>query len=241
MSLRGLLLDIEGTILPVTFVRDVLFPYAKQHLARFLQDRRDDQSVQRWAASCQDTLAHESGTRPSYDTLADLLIGWIDQDRKHAGLKALQGMIWEAGYRTGDFSPALYRDVPPSLRRLREAGLQLAMYSSGSEQAQKLLLAHTTDGDITPLFSGFFDTRFGLKQESDSYRRIADRLGLRPDTLLFLSDAEPELDAAKAAGIQTVHVVRPGTSPGIRHPMCTTFDDLWKPSMPFAAWGTLGE
>lgn len=240
MPIRGLLLDIEGTIIPVTFVRDVLFPYAKRHMVSFLREHSEEQVVGRWAAACLETVAQESGTRPSADRLPDILLDWIDHDRKHPGLKALQGMIWEAGYRSGDFSPALYDDVAPSLRRLHLTGWQLAVYSSGSEQAQKLLLQHTTDGDLTPLFSHFFDTGVGSKQEPGSYRRIAERMELRPENLLFLSDAEPELDAAAAAALQTLHVVRPGTNPGVRHPIRSTLADLPELAPPSAGNRSLG-
>ncbi|MFO0705968.1 MAG: acireductone synthase [Nitrospira sp.] len=240
MPIRCVLLDIEGTIIPVTFVRDVLFPYAARQMTSFLRDRRDDPEVQRWTTACQETVAYESRARPSYDSLAGILLTWIDADRKHPGLKALQGMIWEAGYRNGDFMPALYGDVVPCLRRLRRAGVQPAIYSSGSVQAQKLLLEHTTEGDLTPLFAEFFDTAVGPKTDPASYRRIADRLGVRPDEMLFLSDAESELDSAKTAGMQSVHVVRPGTSPGPRHRTCATFNDLWKPAMPFAETASPG-
>lgn len=234
MPIRCILLDIEGTIIPVSFVKDVLFPYAKKHIASFLHDHRGDQVVTRWASLCQETIAQESGVRPLYEDLAGILSQWIEGDRKHQGLKALQGMIWEEGYRAGAFAPCLYDDVTPSLRRWRQDGLELAIYSSGSEQAQRLLLGHTTDGDLTPLFSYFFDTGIGSKKEQASYSRIAGRMKLQPGEILFLSDAEPELDAATAAGLPAIHVVRPGTSPGSRHRSCITLDDLSRTDLPGA-------
>jgi enolase-phosphatase E1 len=124
--------------------------------------------------------------------------------------------------------------VTPSLRRWRQGGLELAIYSSGSEQAQRLLLGHTTDGDLTPLFSHFFDTAIGSKKEAASYSRIAGRMQLQPGEILFLSDVEPELDAAAAAGLLAVQVMRPGTNPGSRYLSCTTFDDLRRTDLPFA-------
>lgn len=226
MPIRCVLLDIEGTIIRMEFVKDVLFPYAKKHMASFLHAHRDDSAVSRWAAVCQETIVQESGTRPSYEDLSGILDQWIDEDRKHQGLKALQGMIWEEGYRVGAFAPDLYKDVTPSLRSWRQNNLELALYSSGSEQAQRLLIRHTTDGDLTPLFSYFFDTGMGPKKEPDSYTRIADRLGVPSEEILFLSDNESELDAAAAAGLPVIQVVRPGASPGSRHRCCTTFHDL---------------
>lgn len=226
MPIRCVLLDIEGTIIRMEFVKDVLFPYAKKHMASFLLAHQKNSVVSRWAAVCQETIAQESGVRPSYEDLIGILDQWIDEDRKHQGLKALQGMLWEEGYRVGAFVPDLYVDVTPSLRSWRQNDLKLAIYSSGSEQAQRLLLKYTTDGDLTPLFSYFFDTSIGPKKEPDSYRRIADCLGFPPEEILFLSDAESELDAAVAAGLAVIHVVRPGTSPGSRKRFCTTFDGL---------------
>ncbi|MBM4127344.1 MAG: acireductone synthase [Nitrospira sp.] len=226
MALRGILLDIEGTILPKAYVTEVLFPYAQKHLATYLHAHREDHTVRRWAALCQETIAKESGTQLAYEDVAGTLTQWILSDRKHQGLKALQGMIWEEGYRRGVFAPRLYDDVVPALRRWRQGHLHLAIYSSGSEQAQRLLFEHTTDGDLTSLFSYFFDTGMGSKLEPASYRHIADRLGFTPAEVLFLSDVESELEAAATAGFLTTQVVRPGTEPTTRHSTVSTLNDL---------------
>ena len=224
--IRCVLMDIEGTIIPVAFVRDVLFPYAKRRLAAFLREQHENQAVRQWAEVCQDTVTLELGRRPAYEELSDILGRWIEEDRKHPGLKGIQGIIWQEGYRTGAFAPGLYEDVAPALDRWRRIDLRLALYSSGSEQAQRLLVEHTTDGNLTELFSNFFDTRIGAKTETASYQHIADRMAIRAEEILFLSDIESELDAAAAAGLQTAHIVRPGTHPGTRHPIYSTFDDL---------------
>ena len=231
--IRCVLMDIEGTIISVAFVRDVLFPYSKRRLASFLQGHHEDLTVRPWAEVCQDTVTQEMGRRPAYEDLHAILGRWIEEDRKHPGLKAIQGLIWQEGYRTGAFAPDLYEDVVPALNRWQRNGLRLALYSSGSEQAQRLLVEHTTDGNLTELFSSFFDTRIGAKTEAASYRHIADRMALRCEDMLFLSDAEPELDAAIAAGLQTAHIVRPGTRPGTRHQICSTFEDLCRTGSTF--------
>ena len=147
-----------------------------------------------------------------------MLTGWIDQDRKLAGLKALQGMIWDEGYRQRAFVPELYGDVLPALTQWRARGIRLGIYSSGSEQAQRLLFAHTNAGDVTSLFEHFFDTSVGEKQTASSYRTISEQIGLPPHHILFLSDAERELDAAALTGIRTTHIVRPGTVASTLHP-----------------------
>ncbi len=218
MTISCVLLDLEGTVIPAAFVREVLFPYARRRLAAFLREHREDPAVLTWATLCQDTVEREEGLRPAYADLHEFLIRWMDEDRKHMGLKALQGMIWEEGCRSHAFIPELYTDVAPTLVRWQNNGLRLATYSSSSEQAQRLLLAKTTNGDLTPLFSHFFDTRIGAKTDAVSYEHIAGRLSLPPDAILFVADAEPELDAAAAAGFKTTQIVRPGTRQGTRHP-----------------------
>ncbi len=218
--------DIEGTIIPVAFVREVLFPYAQRRLGSFLRENRENPVVRQWASHCQDTVAKEWGTRPGYEELPGILNHWIEGDRKHPGLKAIQGMIWEEGYRSGVFTPELYADVAPALRRWRQNGVRLALYSSGSEQAQRLLIAHTNYGDLTGLFEHYFDTGVGAKMDPSSYRRIAAVLGLPAHGMVFLSDAELELDAAAKAGVKTVQVVRPGTIAGTRHSGCSDFESL---------------
>lgn len=216
---RYILMDIEGTLISVAFVREVLFPFAKHRLAPFLKERRHDPNVLQWAAACQDVMERETGTRPAYEELPAMLTGWIDQDRKMAGLKALQGMIWDEGYRQGAFAPQLYDDVLPVLTQWRTLGIRLGIYSSGSEQAQRLLFAYTNVGDVTSLFEHFFDTTVGEKKTSSSYRKISDQIGLPPPDILFLSDAELELDAAASIGFRTAHIVRPGTDASTRHPI----------------------
>ena len=148
-----------------------------------------------------------------------MLTCWIDQDRKLAGLKALQGMIWDEGYRQRKFVPELYGDVLPALREWRASGIRLGIYSSGSEQAQRLLFEHTSVGDVTSLFEHFFDTSVGEKKTTSSYRLISEQIGLPPHHILFLSDAEGELDAAAMTGFRTAHIVRPGTDASTRHPI----------------------
>ena len=220
---RYVLMDIEGTLISIAYVRDILFPFAKYRLAPFLHERRRDLDVLRWTAICQDAIERETGTRPAYEELPAILTGWIDQDRKLACLKALQGMIWDEGYRQGAFAPELYGDVLPALTQWRAHGIRLGIYSSGSRQAQRLLFAHTNVGDVTSLFEHYFDTSVGEKKAASSYRTISEQIGLPSDHILFLSDEEAELDAAVLTGFRTAHLVRPGTDASTRHP---TYHDL---------------
>ena len=224
-----ILTDIEGTTSSISFVKDVLFPYARRELPRFVRDRGHEPEVRQWL----DMVAAENGGLCQDGMIVETLQGMIDQDRKHTALKALQGMVWEAGYRHHDFTAPLYPDVVPALRAWHDAGHGLAVYSSGSVAAQKLLFAHTDAGDLTPLFRGFFDTEVGHKRDADSYRLIADRLDRSVGDIVFLSDVVAELDAARAAGMRTVLLDRPEDYPQPRiddaangHPRVASFADI---------------
>lgn len=196
-----ILTDIEGTTSSISFVKDVLFPYARQALPDFVREYGHTPEVRRWL----DAVAIEIAASACQDAvIVETLQGWIDQDRKHTALKALQGMIWEAGYKDGDFTAPLYPDVAPALRAWQAAGHRLAVYSSGSVAAQKLLFSHTDTGDLTPLFSAFFDTEVGGKRDASSYRTITQQLAQPAGDIVFLSDVVEELDAARDAGLRTV-------------------------------------
>ncbi len=195
-----ILTDIEGTTSSISFVRDVLFPYARRALPGFVREHGNEPEVRRWL----DQVAMENGGVCSDDMIVETLQGWIDEDRKHTALKALQGMVWDAGYRNADFTAPLYPDVAPALRAWHDAGHPLAVYSSGSVPAQKLLFAHTDAGDLAGMFTAWFDTAVGHKRDADSYRRIAADYGGNAGDIVFLSDIVEELDAARDAGMRTV-------------------------------------
>ena len=207
-----ILTDIEGTTSSISFVRDVLFPYARRALPGFVRAHGQQPEVRRLL----DQVALENGGVCSDEVIVEMLQGWIDEDRKHTALKALQGMVWEAGYRSADFTAPLYPDASERLRAWHEAGRTLAVYSSGSVPAQRLLFAHTTAGDLAPLFSGWFDTRTGGKREVESYRRILAEIGRGRGGAVFLSDVVEELDAARDAGFDTVLVDRLADYPSPR-------------------------
>ena len=199
-----ILTDIEGTTGSISFVREVLFPYARRELPRFVRERGHEPDVRRWL----DQVATEHGAVCDDAVIAEVLQGWIDEDRKHTALKALQGMIWADGYRRADFTAHVYPDAVAALRRWHADGHRLAVYSSGSVPAQRMFFGHSDAGDMLPLFEAFFDTEVGGKREAASYARIASELGTNPGTILFLSDVVAELDAAREAGMRTVLVDR---------------------------------
>ncbi|HEY7410705.1 MAG TPA: acireductone synthase [Vicinamibacteria bacterium] len=231
---RALLLDIEGTTTPLSFVADVLFPYARVRLAGFLARRGADPDVRADLARLRAEHAadvHAGASPPPWEGGGEGALAYLgflmDRDRKSTGLKALQGRIWEEGYRAGELRSTLYEDVPRAFARWRGQGRTLAVYSSGSVQAQKLLFAHTTAGDLTAHLSAFFDTTTGPKKEAGSYRAVARALGLEAGAVLFLSDVAAELDAARAAGTDTALCVREAAAPpSSSHRVIATFDEV---------------
>lgn len=204
--IRAILTDIEGTTSSIAFVRDVLFPYAAEHLPMFVHGHAQYPDVQ----AQLEAAAQEAGVAATdYAAIIDALQLWIAQDRKVTPLKALQGMLWAHGYRRGDYRAHVYKDAFEQLQHWHAQGLQLYVYSSGSIQAQQLFFRYSEYGDMTPLFSGYFDTTSGPKQQAQSYCNIVEAIGLPAAEILFLSDIVGELDAARAAGLQTVWLVRP--------------------------------
>ncbi len=221
--IRAIVTDIEGTTSSLSFVKDVLFPYARARMETFVAERGSEPGVR----ELLDEVAAIAGRRlDERETVAQLRT-WIDEDRKITPLKALQGLIWEQGYRRGDLTGHFYEDAVRRLRDWRRDGLSLFVFSSGSVHAQQLLFGHAGAGDLTPLISGWFDTRVGAKGERESYRRIAAETGFAPEAMLFLSDIPAELDAAAAAGMRTVQLCREGEAqaPGA-HDTAGSFDEV---------------
>jgi len=224
--IRAVVTDIEGTTTSVTFVYDVLFPYARQRMADYVTGHADDPAVREQL----DAVSSEVGRALDDDAAVAQLLTWMDEDRKATPLKALQGMIWEAGYRNGAFTGHVYDDAVRNLRRWKAGGIRLFVYSSGSVSAQQLLFRHSDAGDLTPLFEDYFDTRIGAKREVSSYRAILDSIGLPADEVLFLSDIEAELDAAARAGLRTCWLVRESeVDPGAAHRQVVDFDAVRLP------------
>ncbi len=199
MQPRVILTDIEGTTSSISFVKNVLFPYARRALPAFIAEHGQEPEVRRWL----DAVATEIGAACQDSLIVETLQGWIDQDRKHTALKALQGMIWAEGYQRGDYTAHFYPEVAAVLSGWHASGLKLYVYSSGSVPAQKLFFGFSDAGDLTGMVSGWFDTVIGGKREADSYRRIVQDIGVPAGEIVFLSDVVEELDAAREAGLQT--------------------------------------
>ena len=208
--IRAIVTDIEGTTSSISFVHEVLFPYAAQHMGDFVRNQRHQPEV---AAQLAEVARLGELAAEDVEAQIALLSLWMAEDRKITPLKALQGMIWKYGYEQGHFKGHVYPDAVDRLRQWHAEGLRLYVYSSGSVQAQKLIFGYTEFGDLTPLFSGYFDTNIGGKREVESYRNILAELGLAGNEVLFLSDIQEELKAAQEAGLQVCWLVRDGTIP----------------------------
>ena len=228
---RAVLLDIEGTTTPLAFVHDVLFPYSRARLADFLRAHaRDPQVLEDVAALRAEYLRDaDSGSHPpawaddALDGAVDYARWLLDQDRKATPLKSLQGRIWEEGFASGELRGQVYPDVPVAFERWTRAGKTLAIFSSGSVLAQRLLFTHSDAGNLERFLSAHFDTTTGPKTEDASYAQIAQALGFPPNDVLFLSDVVRELDAARRAGMGTALVARESSAPPTDHVVLRDF------------------
>jgi enolase-phosphatase E1 len=223
--IRAVLLDIEGTTTPIAFVTEVLFPYARRHLRRYLEQHLASPAhgslwarlrAEHEADSRQEAGVPEWTEHPPSSRLEDIeaYVAWLmNRDRKSTGLKELQGRIWEEGYAQGDLVGPVFPDVPIALSRWHSEQRPVGIFSSGSTRAQQLLFRHSSAGDLTPYLTAYFDTTTGPKAEPASYRRIAESLNVASEAVVFVSDVTRELDAARATGMRTRLAVRPGNPP----------------------------
>jgi enolase-phosphatase E1 len=214
----AVLLDIEGTISPIRFVRDVLFTYSRARLSSFIAANRGDPVVAR-------LLEQASRLAGGGDPVA-ALEDWQVRDEKAPPLKKLQGLIWDEGYRSGAFRSPIFADALAAVRRWRAAGLPLYIYSSGSVQAQLQFFEFNEAGDLRALFSGYYDTDIGSKIEPASYARLAAEIGAEPDGIVFFSDNSQELKAARAASLGVVRVAKDGVSSDPGYPEITDFGEV---------------
>ena len=232
-----ILLDIEGTTCPVSFVTETLFPYAKSELKSFLNRHRNDPLINQLIDNADDEWIQdnsEDSTRLRHQSEKEQQVKHlkieaylqllIEADKKSTTLKDIQGKIWKEGYTTGRISSELFEDAHENLKRWHKQGYRLSVYSSGSVEAQHLLYKYTNKGDIENLFSHWFDTHIGNKKEPSSYTEIASVMGCKHQNILFISDNSDECDAARSAGLGTLYSMRDGNPqqeprnhPVIRH------------------------
>jgi enolase-phosphatase E1 len=224
-GVRAVVVDIEGTTSSIAFVKEHLYPYARKYIPGYVREH---------ASAIRDLLDEvgriEGNALLDMPQLIAVLLRWMDDDRKVTPLKTLQGLVWRKGFETGALCAPVYEDAVRALRYWHRQGLRLYVYSSGSVAAQRLLFSHTEQGDLTPLFSGYFDTTTGPKVEAESFRVIARSVGAPVETILFLSDHTGEIEAARTAGLQAVWVDRDGVAASGGQPdRVRSFDEIAMP------------
>jgi enolase-phosphatase E1 len=221
-GIKAILTDIEGTTSALSFVKDVLFPYARAHIPAFVRSQEADISE-----ILNEVRTIENNSSLSLDEIIKLFIRWIDEDKKITPLKTLQGLVWDSGFKSGAFKGHIYDDAADALQLWFDKNLDIYIYSSGSVTAQKLLFSHSERGDLTSLLSGYFDTATGPKLEPASYKKIAEQIGFPPAQILFLSDHLGEIDAANSAGYKTVALDRDNQhSENNKYAFVNNFEDI---------------
>ena len=233
--MKAILLDIEGTTTPIDFVHKTLFPFAKEKIDEFVAQNFDEikpeieQLKSEYRADFTNQIYGRSFREDSPESIADYLKFLIDADRKSTPLKSLQGKIWQAGYETGALQSEMFPDVAPAFERWTTQGIRIAIFSSGSILAQKLIFKYSASGDLSAFIDAYFDTTTGAKREAESYRRIAEKLDFDAAEVLFVSDILDELDAARVSGMQTALSVRQGNgqiAAEFTHRSVTSFDEI---------------
>ena len=221
-NIRAIVTDIEGTTSSLSFVKDSLFPYAYNNLPDYVWD--NDAEI----ADLLDAVREEErNPELNLEEVIEVMLRYIDEDQKITPLKTLQGMIWEEGYKSGELVGHIYDDALHGLKRWKDQGIDLYVYSSGSVPAQKLLFGHTKEGDLTPLFSGYYDTNIGGKKVPESYEKIAQDISVPASEILFLSDSIEEITAASSAGFNVIILDRERAMPdSYGHKICADFDDI---------------
>jgi len=222
---KAVLIDIEGTIAPISFVKDVLFPYSKEKMEQFISENKNRPEVKEILEQVQEI----EGRKMSETEIIQTLKRWIDEDKKISPLKEIQGYIWKEGFGSGKIKAPVYEDAYKKMKEWKEKGLKLYIYSSGSVQAQKLFFSHTEKGNILELFNGHFDTKIGGKKDKGSYLKIAKIIGFPPEEIIFLSDNPDEITAASQAGMKAYRLVRPEDATPIQDfpfPQIVSFDEV---------------
>lgn len=224
--MKYILMDIEGTTTSISFVHDVLFPFSSKRIPSFIEENSDNNTVKSLLEETKQTILAEEKTVASEQEIIEKLLFWIKTDRKHPALKALQGMIWDEGYKSGELKGHIYPDVPKAFEIWKQQGITLGIYSSGSIEAQKALYKNSIFGDLHTFISNNFDTSSGHKREEKSYSNICQSLNIAPSEILFLSDINEELDAAKKTGLNTIQLVRLTDVPSSGHPQVKNFLEI---------------
>lgn len=244
LASKAIICDIEGTTSSISFVKDVLFPYALKNVEEYLKTHWNEDATKTVVAALreqadEDKKAEVEGVvtipaEDSEDIIPDIVknVEWqMSLDRKTGALKTLQGLVWAKGYKDGSIKGHVYEDVKKALEQWNEGGRKVYIYSSGSVDAQKMLFEHSEQGDLVKYLSGYYDTKIGAKQEKDSYEAILKKVEVSGEDALFLTDIVAEAKAAKEAGLNVVLLDRPGNAELSEEdrkefPVISSFSDL---------------
>ncbi len=233
--MKVILLDIEGTTTPIDFVHKTLFPFAKEKIGGFVAENFDEikseiaQLKTEYKNDFSEQIYGRDFREDAPETVAEYLKFLIEIDRKSTPLKSIQGKIWQKGYESGELESVVFADVPRAFEKWKAEEKQIAVYSSGSVLAQKLIFKYSNFGDLTGFISGYFDTHTGHKRETESYVKIAHALNHPPKRIAFVSDVTAELDAAKTAGCETFLSIREGNAQvedQRKHKAIHSFDEI---------------
>ena len=233
--MKAILLDIEGTTTPIDFVHQTLFPFARRRMAKFVEENFSSLTGEIKSLIIEHEKDYAEGfyvkkfDETASASIANYLNFLIDKDRKSTALKSIQGEIWKVGYEAGELKSEVFADVPRAFERWREQGKTIAIYSSGSVLAQKLIFKFSNLGDLSRFISDYFDTNVGHKREPKSYQIIAEKLNFEANEILFISDVAEELNAAEKSGFQTTLSAREGNISVkniINYKVVSSFDDL---------------
>ena len=207
-NIKYILTDIEGTTSSISFVADELFPYFRKNIQVLSSLKANETVKQAFEETILISQELENKSISTDEEIIETLFRWSIEDKKYTPLKAVQGIIWENGYKSGELKGHVYPEVKEQLDKWSKHDVQLGVFSSGSVTAQKLIFGYSVSGDLTPFFSNYFDTKTGTKRDVQTYSKIAEILSLNPSEILFLSDIYEELEAADQAGYQTIQLVR---------------------------------
>ncbi len=230
--MQAILLDIEGTTTPIDFVHKTLFPFASAKMYEYVGQNFNpikDEIAQLKTEHAEDDSYTKDFDKNSIESIVNYLQFLIKVDRKSTTLKSLQGKIWQKGYESGELKSEMFSDVPPAFERWKSNDKTMAIYSSGSVLAQKLIFRYSNFGDLTSRIDNYFDTKIGHKREVESYHSIALELSLKSSEIMFISDVVEELDAAKSADFKTILIIREGNkliNQVTHHPLIYSFDEI---------------
>lgn len=206
------LLDIEGTVCPIDFVKKTLFPYFINNFPSYLGTIKFPINAANGALD--QVLAGFGGEVTENKSELELHINsLVERDVKDSTLKLFQGIVWKLGYDKGELVAPLYDDATHFINQ----SSNVYIYSSGSIPAQKLLFAHVDvngrSTDINEEIKGYFDINTaGSKLEKASYEKIAGAIATSADEIVFYSDNIGEIHAALEAGMGAKLVIRPGNA-----------------------------